>query len=590
MRASTRLAFAVSLVPLMGCLDVLGLGDYKEGGGGNASGGGGSKSSSGAQMTTSSASSMTTSSSMTSGSMSSGTESSSSGGVMCCDGPNCVAPGMTLACPDPANPMQPEVGNCHLGTKSCDVTGMFAQCKGFVSPMPENCAVFGNEACTSDIGCSDVLWHDTIGSTAYDYVDSIATDMEGHLYVAGELEGPTMLGTTTVSPSQVGDVYIVKYDVDGSYMGHIVFSLNSGFQKNIELASTNTSNRVLFVVHGTSGTVGPLNFSSRAIVYGALRDPVPAIGAVQKIDGDSGGVLAHIADTGAGMAMAGTFIGAITFPSGSVRNSAGMRDVFVAMFDGNGNDTHRSSYGDAGSQQVDAMTFDAGRVILGGDFNGGINFGGSGLLGPVAPSRAFFLAGLAPAATGGSFSHSFSTRYSGVGLGVQSLSSNTSGSGLLAAGTTVGSVTFNSMTQITKTTSDADAWFLEMEPTAAGPLRVTVLGSTGEELEARGVLGGSGPYFALSGRGTIGFSGLAPVASHGVDDVFLAQFDTSTGMFNWAKAIGGTGFERLSALALVGKNAVAVAGQSESAMVEFGDSMPDSTVGQGDAFVGVFSR
>ena len=79
------------------------------------------------------------------------------------------------------------------------------------------------------------------------------------------------------------------------------------------------------------------------------------------------------------MIVAGEFDGAINF-GGAALTSAGSTDVFVARFDAAGNHLTSAAFGDPGFQMARGVAADpAGSFAVVGDFTGSVDFGGGAL-------------------------------------------------------------------------------------------------------------------------------------------------------------------------------------------------------------------
>ena len=93
------------------------------------------------------------------------------------------------------------------------------------------------------------------------------------------------------------------------------------------------------------------------------------------------------------MAITGGFGGTVDLGGGAL-TGAGSRDVFVAKLSSGGSHIWSKSFGDAGTQDANAIAIDAaGNVIVTGGFGGSLDFGG----GPISSTgNDMFIAKFGP--------------------------------------------------------------------------------------------------------------------------------------------------------------------------------------------------
>ena len=186
-----------------GCLQALGLGDYKEGDGG----GGGSTSSN--PTTTSS---MTTTNVSGSGTTTSG-QSSSSGG--------CNA-GDTQPCYDGTPATTAGVGECKQGTQAC-VGGVFADtCDDEVVPTTEDPQTWNDENCALDT--SELVIDKGFGSPSDEEVNSLHVFSDGSFVAGGFTNGLIDFGGTPISGSDdFQTAWLARFDANMNHVWSVSF-------------------------------------------------------------------------------------------------------------------------------------------------------------------------------------------------------------------------------------------------------------------------------------------------------------------------------------------------------------------------------
>jgi YVTN family beta-propeller protein len=228
--------------------------------------------------------------------------------------------------------------------------------------------------------------------------------------------------------------------------------------------------------------------------------------------------------------LAGQFEGTVSF-GGAPLTSAGGFDIFIAKFGPGGNHLWSHSFGDAGDQHGYSVSADnGGNVVLTGEFQGAVNFGGGGLT--SAGGYDIFVAKFGP---GGNhvWSQSFgdvSGFQSGYSVAVDAAND------ILVTGPFDGSVNFGGAPLTSVGGSD---------------VFVAKFGSGGNHIWSKSFGDASGQYgyyvaadgglVLLTGyyAGTVNF-GSGPLTSAGGDDIFVAKFDAS-GNPLWSRSFGDAG-------------------------------------------------
>lgn len=436
----------------------------------------------------------------------------------------------------------------------------------------------------------DAITAISLGSIGYDVGSDIDVDSSGNFYVAGIFDGTMDVdpgpGTTNLTANGFGTIFVTKYSSTGSLiwaksMGNAVgdkpvaLSVNSAQEvflagglsqvadfdpgPGTNILTPNSQSQDIFVVKLTpAGDLdwgkaigGPdfeqlrdLSIDSASNVYVVGRyqgtidfDPSPATSPSTTLGGDDAYVVkldttgafvwgkgfgGQFSDTASGVSVdpqgnvyvAGSYSSTADFdPSGAVANLTvvGQFDAFLLKLDSSGNYVWAKSFGGSRGEEYFSVATDADGNIV---LVGG--FRGSGDFDPDGGSKILTSAG---------------------DLDVAVLKLTSSGN-LSWAGSFGG-------------TDWDDIWGLDID--SVGEIYVT------------GTFGGSGDFDPTSGVSTLSVSG------YGVYIVNLS----SSGTFDWAKAVGGASYD-------VG-NAIAVDSAGNSLIVGYFSGSSDFNPGSGTA-------
>jgi hypothetical protein len=291
----------------------------------------------------------------------------------------------------------------------------------------------------------DPLWCSSYGTSGVQTGLSVAVDGSGDIVVAGLLSGSmTTFGSTMLMGSVYGDTFVLKLDP----MGKVLWVR--------QIVSTYGSQPNAVAVDGTGDVVVTGRFSGSLAIGGSMLTTTgmgdPNIYVV-KLDATTGSPLwgkgfgdsaiqqdSYVAvDTSGNVLLGGDFRGVINF-GGTNLTSAGQTDVFLAKLDPMGMHLWSKSFGDASAQVATGITLDGkGQPVLVGNFEGTVDFGGGGLMstgGPMAGDN-LYIAKLDP--TG---KHLWSRRFGDAhGQSVNGVAVDAAGAALLS-GTFAGTLDF----------------------------------------------------------------------------------------------------------------------------------------------------
>jgi hypothetical protein len=337
-------------------------------------------------------------------------------------------------------------------------------------------------------------------------------------------------------------------------------------------------------------------------------------------DGDDQWGYSVAVDGSGNVLVTGFFEGTVNFGGGDL-TSAGLEDIFVAKFDAGGNHIWSKRFGDGLTQAARGVTVDgSGNVFVTGNFAGTVNFGG----GPLANPNDLDIFVVKFDAAG---NHQWSQNFGNV-LAQSGKSVAVDGFGnVLLTGQITGAVDFgggplpvavgpdvfvakfdsdgNHIWSLSFGGGSGDQWgnsvtvdgsnnvvvtgyfwhsvnFGGGELTSAGAADVFVVkfDSDGNHLWSDGFGDASyqtGQSVAVDGSenviftgffsGTVNFGG-GPLTSAGLDDIFVAKFD-SDGNHLWGKRFGDSDYQTGQSVAVDGSGSVIVTGFFDDT-VDFG--------------------
>jgi hypothetical protein len=351
-------------------------------------------------------------------------------------------------------------------------------------------------------------------------------------------------------------------------------------------------------------------------------------------DGDDQWGYSVAVDGSGNVLVTGFFEGTVNFGGGDL-TSAGLEDIFVAKFDAGGNHIWSKRFGDGLTQAARGVTVDgSGNVFVTGNFAGTVNFGG----GPLANPNDLDIFVVKFDAAG---NHQWSQNFGNV-LAQSGKSVAVDGFGnVLLTGQITGAVDFgggplpvavgpdvfvakfdsdgNHIWSLSFGGGSGDQWgnsvtvdgsnnvvvtgyfwhsvnFGGGELTSAGAADVFVVkfDSDGNHLWSDGFGDASyqtGQSVAVDGSenviftgffsGTVNFGG-GPLTSAGLDDIFVAKFD-SDGNHLWGKRFGDSDYQTGQSVAVDGSGSVIVTGFFDDT-VDFGGGALTSA-GDYDTFI-----
>lgn len=249
-------------------------------------------------------------------------------------------------------------------------------------------------------GAPGAVWAQSFGAPGADASPwDLAVDPEGRVLLAGSFSGELDLGGQAPVVSHGGrDIFLVQLDASGAYRWSQRYG---GAQADeiggMALAGTRV---VLGGTHGGSPDLGCEPPLPEGNMFVALLDED---GACQWTKGfgdpaTSNQVRGVAVDAAGNVLVTGSFLGALDLGGGQLLSSDNLaQDVFVAKLDPAGGHVWSRSYGfDEVQEPTQIAVNKAGQVLIGGEFNGSVGFGGDPLIATGNPD--IFVAALTPQA------------------------------------------------------------------------------------------------------------------------------------------------------------------------------------------------
>jgi hypothetical protein len=482
------------------------------------------------------------------------------------------------------DPKTENVGPCVAGIKTCKDDGTaWGACLNEVTPKKEDCTTPLDEDCDGKTPLCPPAWSVTGGDLESQLVHAVATDGNGDVVIAGEVEGTLKLGNFTLTSAGLVDAFVAKLDKNGSVVWAKRFG-DAFNQAALGVAFDGQGNVLV-----TGYYVGTINFGSSSHISAGGSDVF-----VAKLAGQDGAAswsksygsgnddqigTAISVDSGNSPVVTGFFTGTMSIGGTNV-TSAGQVDVFVAkLAAGNGNTTWAVKYGGADFETPRAITTDAnGDVLLTGDF-----FGTSFTIGSTTLASAgqqdVFVAKLGSAAGAAVWAKKYGSTGIDIGRGIVMGST-----GPTVVGEYEGNVDFGGGGL--QSAGGFDIFITEHD--AAGAHKQSKrFGGAGDDSALAVASDGKNGDYAIAGftTGSVDF-GTGVLTSAGGRDGVIARLDSKLAGL-WSRRSGdATFYQRASGVAIGFKSAVIAAGDF-SGKADFGSGLVTSA-GSTDVFVAAY--
>lgn len=287
------------------------------------------------------------------------------------------APGEVVACY--GGPVGTEgVGLCVGGQQTCEADGAsYGPCLGEVVPAPvDDCEALGDEDCDG-YACSEPIWAQSFAGTVAFPI--LAGDALGNVYVLGAFTGSIAIGGFNLISAGAKDLFLAKFDHGGTpqwarqfgdagvqSIGSVAVDSQGGVLIATGLSGAFAlGGAVLTSAGGLDVAVAKFDAGGNplwSVRFGDVSNQLPW--AVAVAPGDD-------------VVVAGALAGSMALGGANTLTSVGGDDVFLMKLNGaTGAPTWGKRFGDAADQRASAVAVDtAGNTSLTGTFDGTLAFG-----------------------------------------------------------------------------------------------------------------------------------------------------------------------------------------------------------------------
>ena len=222
------------------------------------------------------------------------------------------------------------------------------------------------------------VWVKPGGGTASDYAYGVATDLSGNVYTVGSYEGTATFGTTQLTNSGLKDIFVVKYDAQGT----VLWAKKAGgttTDEGLAVAVDGSGNCYITGYFMGTAAFGSTNLTSANGKNIFIAKYASSNGALTwaksvSVTGDAEG--AGIAVDAAGNSyLTGYFRNTATFKTGITLTAAGGLDVFVAKYNTSGTCLWAKKGGGSGLDRAYGITVIKNSLAITGYYEATGTFG-----------------------------------------------------------------------------------------------------------------------------------------------------------------------------------------------------------------------
>ncbi len=418
------------------------------------------------------------------------------------------------------------------------------------------------------------VWAKSMGGSTGDISNAIAVDASGNVYTTGYYTGTAdfdpSTGTSNLTAIGTEDIFVSKLTSTGNFSWIKGMGSSSSDQgTGIVVDASN-----VYITGFFSGTAdfnpnaGTLNLTSNGGVdiFVCKLSNLGIFSWANSIGGTNSDIPNAITlDPSGNVVLTGNFINTVDFdPSAATANltAVGSNDIFVYKLSAAGTYLWAKNMGGGSIDFGNAIAIRAnGDIYTTGTFRGTVNFNpGSGTFNLTSLSRTDIFLSKLDASGNFVLANQISSSNINVGRGI---AVDAAGS-VYTTGNFRNAVDFNpSSGTNTYVSEGSDDIFISKLDSNGNYIWDIGIGSKSSDIayaiaaDANGYL-----YIVGSFTDTVDFnfsSATTNLISKGAGDIFICKIDTA-GNFIWAKAIGGTGLDRASAIGIDATGNVYVAG------------------------------
>ncbi len=492
------------------------------------------------------------------------------------EGLGCVCtPSATTPCYE--GPMGTQnIGICKPGTHICNDQGTaLGPCVNQVLPATDLCATQADEDCNGQaMPCvNNQPWSKGFGGLNNQSVYDLAVDASSNVIVGGTFVGTTDFGGGAfVSTAGGNDAWIAKYDAAGNHLWSKKFGDQTLQLINGVAIDPNGNALLLGTMEGSADFGGGALFSLGGNdVFVAKLSPAGNHLWSKSFGGPAGqSAVAVATDASGNMIFTGTGGGTFDFGLGNI---PGTGEIFVVKLDAAGNTLWAKRFGVPGKGQIawTVKTDALGNIVIGGQFDGSLDFGGGALV--SMGGEDIFVAKLSP---GGD--HLWSKSFGSVLSSQRCASVAIDAAGnIVLTGQFLGTINFGGAALVATNMNSTQNIFLAKLDAGGNHLWSKGFGDAAQQYGQAVAFGAGGSILVTGGaEGSTDFGGGA-LGSVGSRDIFVARFDAN-GNHVKSQLVGSPGDESGQAIAPDGVGGLFVTG-SFSGTINFGNGNLNSAGG-----------
>jgi len=214
----------------------------------------------------------------------------------------------------------------------------------------------------------------TAGGNGYQFCNSLVTDPDGNIYIAGGYDSTCYFGDDSVSPSGFLNIFLTKYNPSTGYLWAVApLSSQATYVKQITCDKEGS----VFIAGDFSGTVNFGNGYSFSCIYSntfiAKYSPSGDIVWARSVGGDSNSPRCIACDDSGNIYVAGQFGGYLYFGSDTLHTTH--TTSFLIKIDPEGNPEWIARSGGSGFPFPYSVTTDpSGNPIIAGTFTNPVSF------------------------------------------------------------------------------------------------------------------------------------------------------------------------------------------------------------------------